>query len=93
MIGAITNAEDTIYSGAFGERQLDGGVAMTEDTVCNMASMTKAITGACAMQLVEQGKLDLDLPISTWLPDAAELKVLDGWDGDKPVLRAPATDR
>ena len=62
---------------------------MTEDTVCNMASMTKAITGACAMQLVEQGKLDLDSPISTWLPDAAELKVLDGWDGDKPVLRAP----
>ena len=32
---------------------------MTEDTVCNIASMTKAITGACAMQLVEQGKLDL----------------------------------
>jgi CubicO group peptidase (beta-lactamase class C family) len=91
-VGAITTAEDTIYSGAFGERQLGGGVAMTEDTVCNMASMTKAITGACAMQLVEQGKLDLDSPIATWLPDAAELKVLDGWDGDQPVLRAPKTE-
>ena len=90
MVGAITNAEDTIYSAAFGQRQIGGDVAMTEDTVCNMASMTKAITGACAMQLVEQGKLDLDSPISTWLPDAAELKVLDGWDGDKPVLRDPA---
>ena len=89
VVGAITNAEETIYSAAFGERKLGGGVAMTEDTVCNMASMTKAITGACAMQLVEQGKLDLDSPISTWLPDAAELKVLDGWDGDKPVLRDP----
>jgi len=91
VIGAITDASDTIYSGAFGERQLDGGVAMTDDTVCNMASMTKVITGACAMQLVEQDKLDLDSPIATWLPDAAELQVLDGWDGDKPVLRAPAT--
>ena len=91
-IGAITNAEDTIYSGAFGERELGGGVAMTEDTVCNMASMTKAITGACAMQLVEQGKLDLDSPITNGFPQAAELKVLDGWDGDKPVLRAPASD-
>ncbi len=64
---------------------------MTEDTVCNMASMTKAITGACAMQLVEQGKLDLDSPIATWIPDAGKLQVLDGWDGDKPMLRAPAT--
>ena len=91
-IGAITNAEDTIYSGAFGEREIGGGVAMTEDTVCNMASMTKAITGACAMQLVEQGKLDLDSPITKWIPQAAELKVLAGWEGDKPVLRAPASD-
>ena len=91
-IGAITDAGDTIYSGAFGEREIGGGVAMSEDTVCNMASMTKAITGACAMQLVEQGKLDLDSPITKWLPDAAELQVLAGWDGDKPVLRAPEGD-
>jgi CubicO group peptidase (beta-lactamase class C family) len=90
VVGAITDASDTLYSAAFGERKLGSGVAMTEDTVCNMASMTKAITGACAMQLVEQGKLDLDSPIATWLPDAAELRVLDGWDGGKPVLRAPA---
>ncbi len=91
VVGAITDATDTIYSAAFGERKLGSGVAMTEDTVCNMASMTKAITGTCAMQLVEQGKLDLDSPISTWIPDAGKLQVLDGWDGDKPRLRAPAT--
>jgi methyl acetate hydrolase len=91
VIGGITDASDTVYSGAFGLRRLGGDVAMTEDTVCNMASMTKAITGACAMQLVEKGKLDLDSPIATWLPDAAELQVLDGWDGDRPVLRALAT--
>lgn len=90
VVGAITDASDTIYSGAFGKRKLGGDVAMTEDTVCNMASMTKAITGTCAMQLVEQGKLDLDSPISTWIPDAGKLQVLDGWDGDKPILRAPA---
>ena len=41
---------------------------MTTDTVFNIASMTKAITGACAMQLVEQGKLELDAPISKWIP-------------------------
>jgi CubicO group peptidase (beta-lactamase class C family) len=89
-IGAITDATDTIYSAAFGNRGIGGSVAMTEDTVCNMASMTKAITGACGMQLVEQGKLDLDSPISTWIPQAAQLQVLDGWDANgKAILRPP----
>ncbi|HET9069765.1 MAG TPA: twin-arginine translocation signal domain-containing protein, partial [Amaricoccus sp.] len=32
LVGAITSAEETIYSGAFGERKLGSGVAMTEDT-------------------------------------------------------------
>jgi CubicO group peptidase (beta-lactamase class C family) len=92
LVGTITNAEDIIYSGAFGERELGSGVAMTEDTVCNIASMTKAITGVCAMQLVEQGKLDLESPVSKWIPQAAELQVLAGWEGEKPVLRAPARE-
>jgi CubicO group peptidase (beta-lactamase class C family) len=92
VVGAITDANDTIYSAAFGERKLGSGVAMTEDTVCNMASMTKPIAGACAMQLVEQGKLDFESPITKWFPEAAQLQVLAGWEGDKPVLRPPVGD-
>ena len=37
---------------------------MTPDTVFYLASMTKPITATAAMQLVEQGKLELDVPIS-----------------------------
>jgi CubicO group peptidase (beta-lactamase class C family) len=51
--------------------------------------MTKAITGTAAMQLVEKGKLSLDAPASSVVPELAQAKVLDGWDGDKPRLRAP----
>lgn len=92
-IGAITDADGTIYSGAFGEKRLGSGEPVTEDSVFNMASMTKAITAMAAMQLVEQGKLDLDLPISTWIPSAADLKVLDGFDNDgQPILRDPARE-
>jgi methyl acetate hydrolase len=88
--GAITTADETIYSGAFGERELGGGDAIDIDSVFNMASMTKPITATAAMQLVEQGRLDLDSPISTWLPFAAELQVLDGFDEDgQPRLRDP----
>jgi methyl acetate hydrolase len=93
VIGAVTDPEETIYQGAFGERRLGQGVPMTFDTVTYLASMTKPITATAAMQLVEQGKLELDAPISRWVPDAAKLQVLDGWDDKgEPVLRPPTRE-
>jgi methyl acetate hydrolase len=90
VIGAVTDRNETIYRGAFGERRLGSGVPMTFDTVTYLASMTKPITATAAMQLVEQGKLELDAPISRWVPRAAELQVLDGWDDNgEPRLRPP----
>lgn len=90
---AVTDATGTVYENAFGKRRLGGTQAMTVDTVCYLASMTKPITATCAMQLVEQGKLDLDSPISRWIPSAAKLQVLDGFDADgKPQLRAPTRE-
>jgi CubicO group peptidase (beta-lactamase class C family) len=62
---------------------------MTVDTVGWIASMTKSLTAACAMQLVEQGKLDLDGPAARWVPELAGVQVLEGWEGDRPKLRPP----
>jgi methyl acetate hydrolase len=76
-----------VYEGAFGKRALDRNEPMTMDTVFWIASMTKAVTGVAAMQMVEQGKLALDAPIGKLLPQLAEPKVLEGFDGDKPRLR------
>ena len=77
VAAAITDADGTLYSAAFGERRLGSGVKMTVDTVCYMASMTKPITATCAMQLVEQGKLDLDDQGSI-IAAAAELETRHG---------------
>ena len=63
---------------------------MTIDTVCWIASMTKAITGTAAMQLVEQGRLTLDTPASNVLPNLAEAGVLEGFDDDGQPLTRPA---
>ena len=49
-----------VWEGAAGERVIGSGTEMTTDTVGSVFSVTKAITGPAAMQLVEQGKLDLD---------------------------------
>ena len=89
----VTDAEGTTYQNAFGERVLGSGTPMTTDTVFWIASMTKAITGAAAMQLVEQGRLDLDAPARTVLPEIGELQVLEGFDADgQPKLRPPRQD-
>ena len=82
--------DEVVYQGAAGERALGGGAPMTPDTVVWIASMTKAVTGAAAMQLVERGELDLDAPAQGALPALANARVLEGFDGaGRPKLRPP----
>ncbi|MFQ3633395.1 serine hydrolase domain-containing protein [Roseiflexus sp.] len=90
VVAVVVNREGVLYEGAFGKRNLTTGELMTVDTVCWIASMTKAITGACTMQMVEQGKLDLDTPADRWVPMLKEAQVLEGWNADgQPQLRPP----
>ena len=90
VVAGVTNADAELYLGGFGERVLGAGEEMTPDTVGWIASMTKAITGAAAMQLVEQGRLDLDAPASEVVPQLADAAVLEGFDDDgKPRTRPP----
>ena len=90
VVAGVTNADAELYLGGFGERVLGAGDEMTPDTVGWIASMTKAITGAAAMQLVEQGRLDLDAPASEVVPQLADATVLEGFDDDgKPRTRPP----
>ena len=89
IVAAAVTDKGTLYEGAFGTREIGKNTPMTLDTVVWIASMTKAITGTAAMQLVEKGKLSLDAPASSVVPELAQAKVLEGWDGDKPRLRAP----
>jgi methyl acetate hydrolase len=88
VVAMAANSKEVIYQGAFGKRDLSRDDAMTPDSVFWIASMTKAITGAAAMQLVEQGKLALDEPIGKVLPDLASPQVLEGFDANgEPMLR------
>jgi CubicO group peptidase (beta-lactamase class C family) len=76
------------YEGIFGRRRLDGGPAMTRDTVFRVASMIKPITSVAALQLVEQDKLSLDAPVPDIDPALGAPQVLDGFDaGGAPQLR------
>jgi methyl acetate hydrolase len=88
VTAAAANADGVMFEAAFGRRGMADDAAMTNDTVFRIASMTKAITGAAAMQLVEQGKLSLDQPAGEVLPFLASPMVLDGLDAaGKPKTR------
>jgi len=89
VVAMAASGKDVIYQGAFGKRDLSKDDPMTTDSVFWIASMTKAVTAAGAMQLVEQGKLSLDEPIGKLLPDLASPQVLEGFDAQgEPKLRA-----
>ena len=93
--GVVALAADdrgVFYKAAFGVRSIDKPDPMTVDSVFRIASMTKAVTGAAAMQLVEEGRIGLDQPMGDVLPVVRDVQVLEGFDADgAPQLRDPKT--
>jgi len=88
VVAAAATQEGILYEGAFGKRDLAKGTDMTGDSVFWIASMTKAITSAAALQLVEQGKLQLEQPMGALLPELRSPQVLEGFDQKgEPKLR------
>src|SRR5271156_1848445 len=63
IVALAADDRGVFYEGAFGSRAVDKSEPMTTDSVFRIASMTKAVTGAAVMQLVEQGLIGLDRPI------------------------------
>ena len=90
VVAMAATDDGIMYEGAFGLRDLENGPAMTRDTVFRIASMTKAVTSVAAMQLVEQGRLQLDQPIGEIVAELASTQVLEGFDASGgPRLRPP----
>jgi CubicO group peptidase (beta-lactamase class C family) len=76
----VVDRDDVLYSAASGIRP---------DTIFRYASCTKALVSVAALQLVEQGLISLEDEVATHLPEFGKLQVLEGFDRDVPVLRAP----
>ena len=95
VVALITDRKGVIYQGAFGVADVSTGRPLAADSLFRIASMTKPITSAALMQLVEQGRIGLDDPAEKYLPELAGLKVLEKFDpatGDysvRPVTKKP----
>jgi len=93
VVAVATDREKTIYAGSAGERIVGQAGDMTVDSVFALFSTTKAITATAVLQLVEEGRLDLDVPAKHYVPEIADIKVLDGFDAlGAVVLREPKRD-
>lgn len=80
LVAMAVDADGVIYEGAFGLRDVAGGAPMTVDSMFRIASMTKPVTSAAIMMLVEQGDIALDDPIGLYLPALADKEVIDEFD-------------
>ncbi|EYC14381.1 hypothetical protein Y032_0040g175 [Ancylostoma ceylanicum] len=72
-VGVSLNGH-TIWREGFGFANIESSSPCTEDTVMRIASISKPITATIAARLVQDGKLDLDQPIQTYLPDFPQKK-------------------
>jgi methyl acetate hydrolase len=91
VVAIAADRDGIIYEGAVGPRVSGQQEDVSADTHYRIMSMTKMVATVAALQLVEQGKLDLDAPVEQYCPEFAKVQVLERLDGDKPVLRAPAS--
>jgi CubicO group peptidase (beta-lactamase class C family) len=86
-----------VYYRAFGMADREAGRPMRRNTIVQIFSMTKPITGVALMTLYDQGRFRLDDPVAEYLPEFANLRVYDGTDSTgTPILvplRRPMTIR
>jgi CubicO group peptidase (beta-lactamase class C family) len=70
-----------VQSSAVGWRDKEAGLPVERDTIFRIASMSKPITSAAALMLLEEGGFGLDEPITRWAPEFAQMRVLRSPDG------------
>lgn len=97
MVTLIARHGNIVDMQAHGLRDISTRTPMSTDTYFRLYSMTKPVTGVAMMILHEQGKWQLDDPITRFLPEMANLKVMTGADKDGNAIvvdaRRPPTMR
>jgi CubicO group peptidase (beta-lactamase class C family) len=83
-----------IYHETFGVQDVVSKTPITDNTIFRLSSLTKAITSVVAMQLIQDGKISLDDPVSKYIPSFANVKVgveKKAEDGTKTLELVPLT--
>src|SRR5580698_1777066 len=87
---AIARHGKLVVFDAYGWRDKAAGIAMTTDTIFNIASMTKPMTTVGALMLYEKGKILIDDPIARYFPKFANMRVAVRDNGEPVAETVPA---
>jgi CubicO group peptidase (beta-lactamase class C family) len=70
----------------YGYRDIENHLPMEKDTICRVYSMSKIITCTATLILFEEGRFNLDDPVSKYIPELKDMKVWTGGTQDSPKL-------
>lgn len=76
IVTLVSRHGEVVSSDALGWCSIEDRTPMRPDTLFRIASMSKPITSAAALMLIEEGRLALDEPITRWVPELAGRRVL-----------------
>lgn len=84
---AVVDGDRVLWSEAFGSTARDGGRPVTTDTIFSVQSMSKLFTATAVMRAVQEGRVDLDTPITTYLPEFTVHSVFEAHPEQRLTLR------
>ena len=91
LVAGVARKGQLVYLQAMGWQDIENDQAMQEDSIFQIRSMSKAVTSLAVMQLVEQGRLGLQDPVSRYIPSFAHMQVMVNPDDPQhTALRAPS---
>jgi methyl acetate hydrolase len=80
VVAMVVDQRSTLYLGAFGKQNVAEHRGVTPDTIFRIASMTKPVTSLAVMMLYDEGKLAFDDPVTMYLPEFANVRVMTTWN-------------
>jgi methyl acetate hydrolase len=91
LVAMVARTDGLTYQGAAGKLDTTKNIPMSVDAIFRIASMTKAVTSVAVMQLVESGRVRLDEPAATYVPELSQVQVLEAFDAGtgNATLRPP----
>ena len=93
VAASIISSDKIFYNNQFGYSSYSEQTHVKDNSLYRIASMTKAITAVCILQLIEKGQLNLDSKLRDYFPEVARNKILKGFDkNDKAIYSKPQTD-
>ena len=93
VVAIVANRDRILYHQFFGKMDLENDLDMRKESIFSIASMTKPVTSVAVMMLYEEGKLDLDDPISQYMPRMKYLEVITSFNEDDGTYTIQDTER